>query len=84
MGRRPYQYTNNVYYVYYWCMSRTNIDIDDRALEIVMRRYGIHTKTAAVELALRRLVGEPLTIAEALALQGAHLIDVVPADPPSA
>ena len=61
-------------------MSRTNIDIDDRLLEIVMRRYGIHTKTEAVDLALRRLAGEPMTVDEALAMQGSDAIDHLPED----
>ncbi|MFQ5556475.1 MAG: type II toxin-antitoxin system VapB family antitoxin [Acidimicrobiales bacterium] len=61
-------------------MSRTNIDIDDDTLEIVMRRYGLHTKTEAVDLAIRRLAGEPMTIAEALDMQGAGAILAVPDD----
>ena len=32
-------------------MGRTNIEIDDHNLEIVMRRYGVRTKTEAVALA---------------------------------
>lgn len=66
--------------VYDTCMSRTNIEIDDDLLEIVMRRYGIHTKTEAVDIALRRLAGRPLSIAEALAMRGASLIDEIPED----
>jgi Arc/MetJ family transcription regulator len=42
-------------------MTRTNIDLDDDLVEIVMRRFGLATKKDAVDLALRRLVGEPLT-----------------------
>lgn len=61
-------------------MARTNIEIDDHTLEIVMRRYGVRTKTEAVALALRRLAGEPMTIEEALAMRGARAIDEVPAD----
>ncbi|AFE16477.1 hypothetical protein MRGA327_09785 [Mycobacterium tuberculosis RGTB327] len=41
-------------------MSRTNIDIDDELAAEVMRRFGLTTKRAAVDLALRRLVGSPL------------------------
>ena len=51
-------------------MSRTNIEIDDELVSQVMRRYGVRSKRAAVELALRRLVGEPLSREEALALEG--------------
>jgi Arc/MetJ family transcription regulator len=61
-------------------MSRTNIDLDDDRLAVIMARYGVHTKTEAVDLALRRLAGEPMTISEALAMRGACAIDEVPAD----
>ena len=61
-------------------MARTNIEIDDETLDVVMRRYGIHTKTEAVDLALRRLAGEPMTIAQALEMRGARAISDVPAD----
>jgi Arc/MetJ family transcription regulator len=57
-------------------MSRTNIDIDDQHLETVMRRYGLTTKKDAVDLALRRLAGQPMTTDEVLAMQGANLIEV--------
>ncbi len=66
--------------VYPQTMARTNIDIDQELLRIVMQRYGLHTKREAVELALRRLAGEPMTREEALAMQGAKLIDHVPED----
>jgi Arc/MetJ family transcription regulator len=52
-------------------MGRTNIDIDDELIERVMRRYRLPSKRAAVELALRRLVGEPMSRDEALAMEGA-------------
>jgi Arc/MetJ family transcription regulator len=42
-------------------MSRTNIDLDDELVATVMERYGVKTKKDAVDLALRRLVGPPLT-----------------------
>ena len=51
-------------------MSRTNIEIDDEIVSKVMRRYGLTSKRAAVDLALRRLAGEPLSRDEALALEG--------------
>jgi Arc/MetJ family transcription regulator len=51
-------------------MSRTNIDIDDELIERVMRRYQLPSKRAAVELALRRLAGEPMSREEALAMEG--------------
>lgn len=61
-------------------MARTNIEIDDERLRLVMRRYGVHTKTEAVDLALRHLAGQPMTIAEALDMRGAHAIGEIPAD----
>lgn len=61
-------------------MARTNIDIDDDTLEVVMRRYGLRTKTEAVDLALRHLAGQPMTIAEALRMRGARRIAAVPVD----
>ncbi|MBA2336758.1 MAG: type II toxin-antitoxin system VapB family antitoxin [Acidimicrobiia bacterium] len=51
-------------------MARTNIDIDERLVSEVMRRYRLHSKRAAVDLALRRLVGAALTTEEALAMEG--------------
>ena len=54
--------------------TRTNIEIDDSPLEAVMRRYGVRTKTEAVDLALRHLAGQPMTRAEAVAMRGAHAI----------
>lgn len=59
---------------------RTNIEIDDTYLRAVMIRYGVHTKTEAVDLALRHLAGQPMTRAEALAMRGAHAIGKAPAD----
>lgn len=51
-------------------MGRTNIDIDDRLIAAVMHRYSLRTKREAVDLALRRLVGEPLATTELLGLEG--------------
>ncbi len=45
-----------------------------------MDRYGVHTKTAAIDLALRHLAGQPMTREEALAMRGARAMDEVPAD----
>ncbi len=66
--------------VYADAMARTNIDLDDERLALIMRRYGVHTKTEAVDLALRSLAGQPMTIAEALEMRGAHGIGEVPPD----
>lgn len=56
--------------VYPWCMSRTNIDIDDDLCQRVMDRYRLTTKREAVNMALRHLAGEPLDLDEARALRG--------------
>jgi Arc/MetJ family transcription regulator len=66
--------------VYARRMARTNIDIDDELLARVMQRLGVHTKKEAVDLALRRLAGQPMTIKEALEMRGAHAIGDPPAD----
>jgi Arc/MetJ family transcription regulator len=59
---------------------RTNIEIEDTYLQAVMDRYGLRTKTEAVEFALRYLAGQPMTREEALAMRGAHAIDEPPGD----
>lgn len=51
-------------------MSRTNVDIDDRACAEVMRRYRIATKREAINYALRTLAAEPVSVDEARALRG--------------
>ncbi len=51
-------------------MGRTNIEIDDDLVLEAMRRYGLRSKRAAVNLALRRLVGEAMTRDEALEMEG--------------
>lgn len=61
-------------------MARTNIVIDDHLVERVMRRFGVHTKTEAVDLALRHLAGQPMTTVEILEMHGAGLISKVPPD----
>ncbi|HEX2744759.1 MAG TPA: type II toxin-antitoxin system VapB family antitoxin [Streptosporangiaceae bacterium] len=62
--------------------KRTNIEIEDTYLRIVMDRYRLRTMTEAVELALRHLAGQPMSREEALAMRGAHAIDEPPADMP--
>lgn len=61
-------------------MARTNIDIAEDLLRTVMARYRLATKTEAVDLALRRLAGSPMTKEEALAMEGARALDAVPED----
>jgi len=52
-------------------MSRTNIEIDDRLIGIVMKTHGLKTKREAVDFALRELIGgPPMTLEETLAMQG--------------
>jgi Arc/MetJ family transcription regulator len=51
-------------------VSRTNIDIDDDLIARVMQRYRVATKREAVDLALRKAAGEPMTRTELLALRG--------------
>jgi Arc/MetJ family transcription regulator len=60
--------------------ARTNIEIDDGYVQTIMDRYGVRTKTAAVDLALRHLAGQPMTREEALAMRGAGAILEPPAD----
>ena len=68
--------------MYARCMARTrtNIEIDDDHLAEVMRRYGLKTKTEAVDLALRSLASQPMTREEALEMRGAGAIGTPPAD----
>ncbi len=51
-------------------MGRTNVEIDESLVREAMHRYGLRSKRAAVDLALRRLVGEPMSREEALAMEG--------------
>lgn len=60
--------------------TRTNIEIEDDYVEVIMDRYGLRTKTAAVDLALSHLAGQPMTRDEALAMRGSGAIDAIPTD----
>jgi Arc/MetJ family transcription regulator len=51
-------------------MARTNIDVDDELVSEAMRRYHLRSKREAIDLALRRLVGDALSTEQALALEG--------------
>lgn len=51
-------------------VSRTNIEIDDLLLRRAMQMYGCKTKREAVDLALRELVGNPMSLEEARAMRG--------------
>lgn len=63
-------------------MARTNIDIDDALVEIVMVRYHLTTKREAVDYALRHLAGQPMSKEEALAMFGSMPDFDVPEDRP--
>jgi Arc/MetJ family transcription regulator len=56
--------------VYSLHMGRTNIELDEALVERVMHRYGLATKRAAVDLALRRLDLEPMSRDDALGMRG--------------
>jgi len=60
--------------------TRTNIEIDEVYVRRIIDRYGIHTKTEAVDLALRHLAGQPMTREEAMAMEGAHAIGEIAPD----
>lgn len=60
--------------------TRTNIEIEHSYVETVMDRYGVRTKTEAVDLALRHLAGQPMTREEALGMRGAHALVEPPED----
>jgi Arc/MetJ family transcription regulator len=61
---------------------RTNIEIEQSYIDTIMDRFGVHTKTEAVDLALRHLAGQPMSRAEALGMRGAQAIGDVPIDAP--
>lgn len=56
--------------MYRWCMSRTNIDIDDEACSTVMHRYRLASKRDAVNFALRTVAAEALDLEQARRLRG--------------
>jgi Arc/MetJ family transcription regulator len=51
-------------------MTRTNIEIDDVLIERAMNIFGLRSKREAVDFALRKLVGEPMSREEMLAGEG--------------
>lgn len=56
--------------------------IENDYVEAIKQRYGLRTKTEAVDLALRHLAGQPMTRDEALAMHGSDSAFDVPADRP--
>jgi Arc/MetJ family transcription regulator len=61
---------------------RARIEIDDEYVRTIMKRFGVRTRTEAVDLALRYLAGQPMTREQALAMRGARRLDDVPVDSP--
>lgn len=59
---------------------RITIRLDETHVKVIMDRYGLRTKTEAVDLALRHLAGQPMTREEAVAMEGSFAIDHVPPD----
>lgn len=60
--------------------TRTNIEIENDYVEVIIERFGVRTKTEAVDLALRHLAGDPMSREEALAMRGTHAVDALPED----
>jgi len=56
--------------VYKSVVTRTNIEIDDVLVARAMHLYRLRSKREAVDLALRKLVGEPMSRGEVLAAEG--------------
>ena len=56
--------------VYSMPVTRTNIEIDDDLIGRAMRLYRLPSKREAVDLALRKLVGERMSREEMLAAEG--------------
>jgi Arc/MetJ family transcription regulator len=60
--------------------TRTNIVIENDYVERIRQRYGVRTKTEAVDLALRRLAVMPMTYDEARSMEGANAVGEIPED----
>lgn len=56
--------------MYFGLVTRTNIEINDKLIERVMQIYRLPSKREAVDLALRKLAGEPMGREEMLAMEG--------------
>lgn len=57
---------------------QVTLELEDDYVRAIMRRYGVPTVTDAIDLALRTLAADdrPMTRDEALAMRGAHAIDL--------
>jgi Arc/MetJ family transcription regulator len=51
-------------------LARMSIEIDETLIRKAMSMYGCRTKREVVDLALRKLLGDPMTLEEVLAMQG--------------
>ncbi|MYK26448.1 MAG: type II toxin-antitoxin system VapB family antitoxin [Dehalococcoidia bacterium] len=51
-------------------MANVRVDIDEEACAEVMRRFGLVSKSEAINFALRRLAIRPATLEEVEALEG--------------
>jgi Arc/MetJ family transcription regulator len=51
-------------------MTRTNLELDEELVTEAMERYGLPSRRAAVDFALRRLLGESMSREEALEMRG--------------
>jgi Arc/MetJ family transcription regulator len=60
-------------------MSRTNIDLDDEAVAVVMRRYRLKTKREAVNFALQAVLDEAFSVEQIKAMRGTGFWDGDPA-----
>jgi len=56
--------------VYFECIVRTTIDLDDVACAAVMKRFNLKTKKEAVNFALSVLATEAMTVTEARKMRG--------------
>ena len=54
----------------YTRLMRTNIEIDEELIQRVMDRFNFRSKREAVHESLRQMVGDVMTVDEALAMQG--------------
>ena len=54
--------------------KRTNIELDVDKVERIMERYELPTMTAAVDYALERVAGRPMTWEEVRAMRGSHAL----------
>lgn len=59
---------------------RTNIHIENDHVRTIMQRYGLRTKSEAVELALRHLAVQPMSREKALDMRGVGAIAEAPGD----